>query len=84
MLIALRGVAHHSPMRRRGWLLVLCGFVGRVVADLAVSIEQQRSSSGHGTAYDDHPVRARASDDRRKRIHYATTATATPCRRRAP
>ena len=40
MLIALRGVLHHRPLRSRGWLLVLGGFASWVVADLVASIEQ--------------------------------------------
>ncbi len=40
MLIALRGVLHHRPMRSQGWLLVLGGFASWVVADLVASIEQ--------------------------------------------
>ena len=41
MLIALLGVAHHRPVRRRGWLLVLGGFGSWVLADLVFAIEQQ-------------------------------------------
>ena len=40
MLIALRGVLHHRPLRRQGWLLVLGGFSSWVVADLVASVEQ--------------------------------------------
>ena len=40
MLIALRGVLHHRPMRSQGWLLVLGGFGCWVVADLVAPIEQ--------------------------------------------
>ena len=48
LLIALRGVAHHRPVRRLGWLLVLGGFGCWVLADLVVSIEQQ---VWHGSVY---------------------------------
>jgi diguanylate cyclase (GGDEF)-like protein len=48
LLIALLGVAHHRPVRRAGWLLVLGGFGCWVMADLTVSIEQHL---WHGSVY---------------------------------
>jgi len=40
MLLALWGVAHHRPVRRRGWLWVIAGFSGWVAADLLTTVEQ--------------------------------------------
>ena len=40
MLLALWGVAHHRPVRRRGWLWVIAGFSGWVAGDLMTTIEQ--------------------------------------------
>ncbi len=41
MLIALLGVAHHRPVRRQGWLLVIGGFGCWVVADLVFALEAE-------------------------------------------
>ncbi|HZJ05396.1 MAG TPA: diguanylate cyclase [Nocardioidaceae bacterium] len=41
MLVALKGVAHNRPSRRRGWLLVIGGFSGWVLGDLVYSVEEQ-------------------------------------------
>ena len=40
MLLAVRGLAHHGPHRRRGWLLVIGGFSGWVAGDLLSAVEQ--------------------------------------------
>ena len=40
MLLALWGVGHHRPARRRGWLWVIAGFSAWVVADLLTTVEQ--------------------------------------------
>jgi diguanylate cyclase (GGDEF)-like protein len=48
MLLAYRGVARNGPARRRGWLLVLGGFTGWVLGDLAFAVEQHL---WHGEVY---------------------------------
>jgi diguanylate cyclase (GGDEF)-like protein len=38
--IGFAGLAHHRPLQRRGWALVLTGYAGWVVGDVAWTVEQ--------------------------------------------